>query len=61
MFLGVGLFVVWCVVCCLLCCLVLFGVLFGALLLNERLSANAYAALAIILIALALSRRGQSS
>ncbi len=39
----------------------LFGVLFGALLLNERLSANAYAALAIILIALALSRRGQSS
>ncbi len=39
----------------------LFGVLFGALLLSERLSANAYIALAIILTALALSRRGQSS
>ena len=39
----------------------LFGVLFGAVLLNERLAANAYIALAIILIALALSRRGQST
>ena len=39
----------------------LFGVLFGAVLLNERLAANAYIALAIILIALALSRRGQGT
>jgi len=37
----------------------LFGVLFGALLLSERLSVNAYIALAIIMAALALSRRGQ--
>jgi len=37
----------------------LFGVLFGALLLSERLSVNAYIALAIIMVALALSRRGQ--
>ncbi len=37
----------------------LFGVLFGTLLLGERLTANAYLALIIILIALALSRRGQ--
>lgn len=39
----------------------LFGVMFGALLLSERLSVNAYIALIIILAALALSRRGQSS
>ncbi len=38
----------------------LFGVLFGTVLLSERLSANAYIALAIILVALALSRRGQN-
>lgn len=37
----------------------LFGVLFGTVLLGERLSANAYVALSIILVALALSRRGQ--
>lgn len=37
----------------------LFGVLFGTLLLGERLAANAYFALIIILVALALSRRGQ--
>ena len=36
----------------------LFGVLFGAVLLSERLSANAYIALVIILVALALSRHG---
>jgi len=39
----------------------LFGVIFGTVLLSERLAANAYIALAIILIALALSRRGQST
>lgn len=37
----------------------LFGVLFATLFLNERLSANAYIALAIIIAALALSRHGQ--
>ena len=37
----------------------LFGVLFGTLLLGERLSANAYMALAISVVALGLSRRGQ--
>ncbi len=36
----------------------LFGVLFGAIFLHERLSANAYFALAVILLAIALSRRG---
>lgn len=39
----------------------LFGVFFGTLLLGERLPVNAYLALAIILIALSLSRRGQIS
>ena len=37
----------------------LFGVLFGTLLLGERLAVNAYIALAIILLALTLSRHGQ--
>ena len=38
----------------------LFGVFFGTLLLGERLSANAYIALIVILIALAMSRYGQN-
>ncbi len=38
-----------------------FGVLFGILILSERLAANAYIALAIIIVALALSRRGQAN
>ena len=38
----------------------LFGVLFGTLMLHERLAANAYIALLVILIALALSRYGQN-
>ena len=37
----------------------LFGVLFGTMLLSETLSANAYVALLIIILALALSRYGQ--
>ena len=36
----------------------LFGVFFAAIFLNETLSANAWAALAIILVALGLSRQG---
>ena len=38
----------------------LFGVLFGTLLLGERPAANAYIALIVILMALALSRYGQN-
>jgi len=37
----------------------LFGVAFGTVLLHEKLSANAYWALAIIILALAISRYGQ--
>jgi len=37
----------------------LFGVLFGTVFLQERLPGNAYVALAIIIVALALSRKGQ--
>ena len=36
----------------------LFGVLFGVLFLHERLPANAWLALAIILFGVALARRG---
>ena len=37
----------------------LLGVVFGAVLLQEKLSANAYWALVIIILALAMSRYGQ--
>jgi len=39
----------------------LFGVLFGSVFLQERLPGNAYIALAIIILALALSRVGQGN
>jgi len=39
----------------------LFGVLFGTVFLHERLPANAWVALAIILLGVALARRGRMS